>query len=78
MRNDLNLVGGPVDTLSYEYAVLKQMIDSLIEQQRIQSVYNEYTDDIRKIMNITNTVLNVLATALVIKNAIATLKMTGS
>ena len=54
------------------------MIDSLIEQKWFQSVYNEYVDDIRKILNITNTVLNVLAMALVIKKAIVTLKLTGS
>ena len=75
MRRDLNVMGGDVDSLSYEYALLKQIIDNILEQQRIQAVYNEYTDSIRKIMNTVGTVLNIIGTCISIANAFSNLNL---
>ena len=61
MRRDLNVVGGNVDVLFYDYTLLKQLMDSFQEQMRLQAAYNEYTDSIRKGLSVAESVLNILA-----------------
>ena len=77
MRRDLNVVGGNVDSLSYEYALLKQIIDSILEQQRIQAVYNEYTDSIRNAMQIASNVLKILTGAVQLVSALSELSISS-
>lgn len=61
MRRDLNVVGGNVDILSYDYMMLKAIVNSIQEQMRLQAAYNEYTDSLRKGLLVAETVLNILA-----------------
>lgn len=48
MRQDLNVVGGVTDRLTYDYSLLMALMDSFQEQMRLQAAYNEHTDSIRK------------------------------
>ena len=77
MRRDLNVVGGITDTLTYDYSLLKQIVDGIQEQMRLQAVYNEYTASIQKGLTIANTILQVLASAISIASALSTCSMSS-
>ena len=77
MRRDLNIVGGNVDVLFYDYSVLKQLMDNFQEQMRLQAAYNEYTDSIRKGLSMAETVLNVLGSAVKIASTLSNLYLTS-
>lgn len=78
MRRDLNVVGGITDILAYDYALLKQTVDNLVEQMRIQAMYNEYTDSIKQGVAVANSILNILASTVCIASALSTLNMSNN
>lgn len=48
MLRDLNVVGGTVDVLVYDYSVLRVIINGIQEQLRLQAEYNDYIKSIQK------------------------------
>ena len=77
MRRDLNVVGGIVDVLAYDYSTLRAIINGIQEQLRLQAAYNEYTDSIRKGLAIAGDILNILTGAVSMVKALSTLSITG-
>lgn len=77
MRRDLNVVGGTTDALSYQYQLLRQVIENILEQLRVQALYNEYTAKIQKMMNVMNTVLQLVSFGFQIYGVVSALNMTS-
>ncbi|KAK8857776.1 hypothetical protein M9Y10_016187 [Tritrichomonas musculus] len=77
MRRDLNVVGGTVDVLAYDYSVLHAIINGIQEQLRLQAAYNEYTDSIRKGLAIAGDILNILTGAVKMMSDLSTLSLSG-
>ncbi len=75
MRRDLNVVGGTVDDLGYEYAVLRQIVAMMQEQQRLQDVYNKYTETLRNVLDVSGTILSVVGTAMMFATALSALNL---
>ncbi|WP_289705230.1 hypothetical protein, partial [Bacteroides acidifaciens] len=71
MRRDLNVVGGTLDVLSYDYAILKAIINSIQEQMRLQAKYNNYVNDLQKYITITKNVLSIVSGAIKIATALS-------
>lgn len=59
-RRDLNVVGGTVDVLVYNYSMLRVIINGIQEQLRLQAEYNGYIKSIQKGFVIVGDILNVL------------------
>ena len=77
MRRDLNVVGGITDTLTYDYALLKQIVDGIQEQMRLQALYNEYTQSIQKGLKVVNTILQVLSSVVQMATVLSTLSLSS-
>ena len=77
MRRDLNVVGGTVDVLAYDYSVLRAIINGIQEQLRLQAAYNEYIDSIRKGLAIASDIITILSGAVNMVKDLSTLSMTG-
>ena len=77
MRRDVNVMGGTVEVLQYDYAALKQTVDSLREMLRLQAAYNEYISSIQKGIKLMNSVLQILSAAVSIASTVSTLTMSG-
>ncbi|KAK8895928.1 hypothetical protein M9Y10_013814 [Tritrichomonas musculus] len=60
MRRDLNVVGGTVDVLAYDYSSLRAIINGIQEQLRLQNEYNDYIKTISDGLTIAGNILNIL------------------
>ncbi|KAK8892642.1 hypothetical protein M9Y10_029881 [Tritrichomonas musculus] len=77
MQRDLNVVGGTVDVLAYDYTVLKAIINGIQEQLRLQAAYNEYTDSIRKGLEVAGNILKILDGTVSLLSDVSNMSVTG-
>ncbi|KAK8877889.1 hypothetical protein M9Y10_004652, partial [Tritrichomonas musculus] len=75
MRRDLNIIGGISDVLAYDFALLKQTVNNLVEQMRLQAEYNKWVASVQKVLSITNTILTLTQLGFSIAGALSTLNM---
>ena len=77
MRRDVNVMGGTVEVLQYDYAALKATVDSLREMLRLQAAYNEYIADVQKSLQIANSIIQVLTSAVSIASTLSNLNISS-
>ncbi|KAK8840126.1 hypothetical protein M9Y10_031064 [Tritrichomonas musculus] len=63
------------DILAYDYAILNQTVNNLVEQMRLQAEYNKWVASVQKVLSITNTILTLTQLGFSIAGALSTLNM---
>ena len=77
MRRDVNVMGGTVEVLQYDFAALKQTVENLQELLRLQQAYNDYIESLQKGVRVFSSILQILSAAVSIANVLSTLTMSS-